>query len=248
MMTQSGSAALANTKDYPFNDSRRLVAFETEFSDAGYFVRTEALEADGEAGEIVVSGKALNGFAIEYSGSAKHATLRWEAAEVAARVAAGEAAREGTPGDDSHLRHCEERYPQPVPTENLSNTPYSPSHCEERRAQPAATRQSMPEVSLNDEGVLTLSGSKNSLVINLAERQCGYDMNIAVSEDAEGMLTEGAGCRYVAEIRIPARRYELCYKGGADDLGIIQVYRRQEPFDPADVAVDLWPTQRNDEK
>lgn len=67
-----------NTQAYPFNssvDSPVSVALTRIRKNLFYTVETEIKEHNGLVGDIVVSGKALNGFKISVSGSYKTVTL-----------------------------------------------------------------------------------------------------------------------------------------------------------------------------
>lgn len=68
---------LTNSLDYPFNDSAKTVALEHEWDTLKYQVGVEVLEADGLVGDIEVYDKALNGFKLRYTGSAKNVKLRY---------------------------------------------------------------------------------------------------------------------------------------------------------------------------
>ena len=72
-----GSVRLENSEQYPFNNSRQTVALRREQPNTTYFVLTEILCTDGEVGEVCISGKAVNGFQIAYTGSASFAELRY---------------------------------------------------------------------------------------------------------------------------------------------------------------------------
>ena len=74
---ETGVVTLTNTKQYPFNDSARTVALVSEQKDADYFVLTEVAASDGAAGEVRVYDKAVNGFRIAFTGSAKSADIRY---------------------------------------------------------------------------------------------------------------------------------------------------------------------------
>ena len=65
-----GPIRLENTETYPFNNSRQIVALLWEMPDSNYTVLPELLCAGGEVGEVQVSGKAINGFQLSYTGSA----------------------------------------------------------------------------------------------------------------------------------------------------------------------------------
>lgn len=69
--------ALKNSLDYPFNDSTQTIALEHERDSLTYRVGVEVLEADGLVGDIVVYDKALNGFKVRYTGSARNVKLRY---------------------------------------------------------------------------------------------------------------------------------------------------------------------------
>jgi hypothetical protein len=72
-----GEVRLTNTKPYPFNDSQKTVALEQSQPDVKYSIQTEVISASGEVGDIEISGKAVNGFKIAYTGSALKATIRY---------------------------------------------------------------------------------------------------------------------------------------------------------------------------
>ncbi|MDR0875774.1 MAG: hypothetical protein LBN12_06150 [Clostridiales Family XIII bacterium] len=74
-ITETGRVALTNTKVYPFNDSVQTVALKIEQPDPDYLVVTEVLHADGEVGDVEVTAKAVNGFKVGYTGSAKNTKL-----------------------------------------------------------------------------------------------------------------------------------------------------------------------------
>jgi len=74
---QQGEVRLTNTRRYPFNDSQQTVVLEYTLPDLNYNVRTTVIRAGGEVGEIVISGQAVNGFKIAYTGSASHAHIRY---------------------------------------------------------------------------------------------------------------------------------------------------------------------------
>jgi hypothetical protein len=74
---ETGTITLVNTKDYPFNDSVRTVALKTSRNSRDYLVQTEVVSAAGEVGDVIVSGKAVNGFKIAFTGSAKQAVISY---------------------------------------------------------------------------------------------------------------------------------------------------------------------------
>jgi len=72
-----GTIRLENSEKYPFNNSLQTVALCQEQPDTAYTVLTEIVCTDGEVGDIRISGKALNGFQIAYTGSASFAQLSY---------------------------------------------------------------------------------------------------------------------------------------------------------------------------
>lgn len=70
-------ATLTNTKDYPFNNSRKTLALKTPRGNLDYTVNVEATTEDaGGIGEIKITDKQLNGFKIEYTGTAKSVSVK----------------------------------------------------------------------------------------------------------------------------------------------------------------------------
>ena len=65
-------ATLTNSKEYPFNNSKKTLALVTPRGNLDYTVFVEATAEDaGGIGEIKITDKQLNGFKIEYTGAAK---------------------------------------------------------------------------------------------------------------------------------------------------------------------------------
>lgn len=70
-------ATLTNTKDYPFNNSKKTLALKTPRGNLDYTVNVEATTEDaGGIGEIKITDKQLNGFKIEYTGAAKSVSVK----------------------------------------------------------------------------------------------------------------------------------------------------------------------------
>lgn len=73
-----GTTTLTNTSEYPFNNSKKTVAIvEKRNTIKGYEVSVDVVTADGPVGDIKVSDKQVNGFKVEYTGSAKNVTLKY---------------------------------------------------------------------------------------------------------------------------------------------------------------------------
>jgi hypothetical protein len=73
----TGLVALSNNKQYPFNDSRQTVALTSYRANQEYIVLTEVVSTTGEVGDIIISDKAVNGFKIAFTGSARQAVIRF---------------------------------------------------------------------------------------------------------------------------------------------------------------------------
>lgn len=70
-------ATLTNAKDYPFNNSKKTLALKTPRGNLDYTVNVEATTEDaGGIGEIKITDKQLNGFKIEYTGTAKSVSVK----------------------------------------------------------------------------------------------------------------------------------------------------------------------------
>lgn len=68
---------LTNSQTYPFNNSKTTVALPALRNNNGYYVVVETVSATGGAvGEFIVSDKLLNGFKLEYTGSASSVSVR----------------------------------------------------------------------------------------------------------------------------------------------------------------------------
>lgn len=70
-------ATLTNTKEYPFNNSKKTLALATPRGNLDYTVDVEASTGDaGGIGEIKITDKQLNGFKIEHCGAAKEVKVK----------------------------------------------------------------------------------------------------------------------------------------------------------------------------
>ena len=67
---------LTNTESYPFNNSKTTVSLATTRSSTNYTVDAEVLEHAGEVGGIIITEKLLNGFKVQYDGSATSAKIK----------------------------------------------------------------------------------------------------------------------------------------------------------------------------
>ena len=71
-----GSVNLTNTGTFPFNNSQQTVALVKTQKNTKYAVIPED-PTKGDVGDIVVSDKQVNGFKIEFTGSAKSTTVKY---------------------------------------------------------------------------------------------------------------------------------------------------------------------------
>ncbi len=67
---QHGTVTLTNTLPFPFNDSKQSVALSPSLPDKNYAVIAQIASATGNAGEVEVSDKLVNGFKLSTTGSA----------------------------------------------------------------------------------------------------------------------------------------------------------------------------------
>lgn len=76
-VVETGSTTMTNSLEFPFNNSRKTVALVTPQANSDYLVDVEVDEANGNVGEVIVSSRMTNGFAIEYTGSATSVTVNY---------------------------------------------------------------------------------------------------------------------------------------------------------------------------
>ena len=68
---------LTNSKEYPFNNSKKTLALKTPRGNLDYTVFVESSTEDaGGIGEIKITDKQLNGFKIEFTGAAKEVSVK----------------------------------------------------------------------------------------------------------------------------------------------------------------------------
>ena len=76
-VVETGSTTMTNSQEFPFNNSRKTVALVTAQANSDYLVDVEVDEANGNVGEVIVSSRMTNGFAIEFTGSATSVTVNY---------------------------------------------------------------------------------------------------------------------------------------------------------------------------
>ena len=68
---------LTNSKEYPFNNSKKTLALKPPRGNLDYTVFVESSTEDaGGIGEIKITDKQLNGFKIEFTGAAKEVSVK----------------------------------------------------------------------------------------------------------------------------------------------------------------------------
>lgn len=72
-----GLINLSNANKYPFNNSLKTIAIKKPKNNMDYRIELELVESDGPVENIRIRDKQLNGFKIEFSGSAKNVTVKY---------------------------------------------------------------------------------------------------------------------------------------------------------------------------
>lgn len=75
---ETGSVTLANNLKFPFNNSKTTKALATAHDNTNYVVVVEVAAFSGNVGEVIVSEQLVNGFKIEYTGSASSVTINYK--------------------------------------------------------------------------------------------------------------------------------------------------------------------------
>lgn len=69
------TVTLTNTETYPFNNSKTSVSLTTVRANKTYIVDAEITAHTGDVGNIRITDKLLNGFKVEFDGSATSVTV-----------------------------------------------------------------------------------------------------------------------------------------------------------------------------
>ena len=76
---ETGEITLTNSSKYPFNNSIKTISLAKVRDTTNYYVEVELKSySGGLPGDIEVSAKALNGFKVEFNGSAKSVVLKYQ--------------------------------------------------------------------------------------------------------------------------------------------------------------------------
>ncbi len=70
------TVTLTNSLKFPFNNSIQTISLTTARKSVNYDVDVEVTAFTGNVGDVVISDKQLNGFKVEFTGSATSATLK----------------------------------------------------------------------------------------------------------------------------------------------------------------------------
>ena len=74
----AGTVTLTNSQTYPFNDSIQTVSISETRDNMNYVIDwVVTASSGGNVGDILISDKLLNGFKIEYTGSATSVTIKY---------------------------------------------------------------------------------------------------------------------------------------------------------------------------
>lgn len=84
------------------------------------------------------------------------------------------------------------------------------------------------KLTLNDE-----------ITIDLSKYERDFPVHIDICRNEFDMLTFGLSTRYVAQIDIPAREYQMV-ENGADEEGAPKYDKVAVPFDMGKVTLTLW--------
>lgn len=87
-----------------------------------------------------------------------------------------------------------------------------------------------------------ISFRDGDITIDLAKYEQDYPVHIDISADEKDKLVTGPANRYMAEIDIPARTYEIT-AGAKDDLGFPLLTKTARPLDTEKVTLTLWEVQ-----
>lgn len=77
IVLEIGQITLTNNQAYPFNDSKKTVSLKKVSDTTGYTVVCEVLSSAGPVEDVSVSDKLVNGFKVQFNGSAKSAVIKY---------------------------------------------------------------------------------------------------------------------------------------------------------------------------
>lgn len=74
---ETSTITLTNTLGFPFNDSQQTISLSKTKENGDYIVLAEITAANGNAGEIEITDKLVNGFKMAFTGSASSVTVKY---------------------------------------------------------------------------------------------------------------------------------------------------------------------------
>lgn len=74
---QTGQITLTNSMKFPFNNSEVSINLPRAVANKNYLVDVEVISHVGNVGEVVVSGKLINGFKLAFTGSASQVVVKY---------------------------------------------------------------------------------------------------------------------------------------------------------------------------
>jgi len=74
---ETGQITLTNSESFPFNNSKSTVALVHQQQSVNYVVITSIASFIGNVGDVEVTDRLVNGFKLEFTGSAKSATINY---------------------------------------------------------------------------------------------------------------------------------------------------------------------------
>ncbi len=92
-----------------------------------------------------------------------------------------------------------------------------------------------------------LAFRESELLLDLAKYERDFLVHIDICENEFGMLTMGVSRKYVAQIDIPAREYELIMDDADGEEGSPAEVPMPVPFDIDKVTLTLWATEGGNE-
>ena len=91
-------------------------------------------------------------------------------------------------------------------------------------------------------GTTVVIGSNPEITVDMAVKQSDSWETVDISHDAQGNLIEGVGVKYVANVQIPPKRYQLVDSTETrPDLTTYVTKKKQAiPLNPAECILRLW--------
>ena len=85
-----------------------------------------------------------------------------------------------------------------------------------------------------------LSFNDDELMLNLKKYEMDFERQLDICSDEFGCLCMGLARNYVAQVIIPARRYNEIEVGRDEETDTPIMEKQEVPFDPELVTIVLW--------